>query len=71
MSKQLSAGARQVYKFIDAHRDEFSVQVMCRLLGVARSGYYEWLKHPICNRAKEDARLLRLIRAAFVASHGI
>ena len=44
---------------------------MCRVLGVAPSGYYEWLQQPISNRAQEDARLLRLIRASFVASHGI
>ena len=31
----------------------------------------EWLQHPISNRAQEDTRLLRLIRASFVASHGI
>ena len=29
------------------------------------------LKEPVSNRAQEDARLLRLIRASFVASHGI
>jgi putative transposase len=45
--------------------------MMCRLLEVAPSGYYDWLKQPVSNRAKEDARLLRLIRASFVASHGI
>jgi putative transposase len=45
--------------------------MMCRVLEVAPSGYYDWLKQPISNRAKEDARLLRLIRASFVASHGI
>ena len=44
---------------------------MCRILGVAPSGYYEWLTHPISTRAQEDARLLRLIRASFTASHGI
>ena len=44
---------------------------MCRVLGVAPSGYYEWLHQPISNRAQEDARLLRLIRASFIASHGI
>lgn len=72
MSTRLSAGsARQIYKFIEAHRHEHSVQVMCRVLGVARSGYYDWLKQPISNHAKEDARLLRLIRTSFVASHGI
>jgi Integrase core domain/HTH-like domain len=45
--------------------------MMCRVLEVAVSGYYDWLKQPISNRAQEDARLLRLIRAPFVASHGI
>jgi putative transposase len=44
---------------------------MCRGLGVAASGYYKWLQHPVSNHAHEDARLLRLIRASFVASHGI
>ena len=45
--------------------------MMCRVLGVAPSGYYEWLQQPISNRAQEDARLLRLIRASFVASQGV
>jgi putative transposase len=44
---------------------------MCRVLGVAASGYYEWLAQPMSKRAQEDARLLRLIRASFHASHGI
>jgi len=42
---------------------------MCRVLEVAQSGYYHWLKQPVSNRAQEDARLPRLIRASFVASH--
>src|SRR3989442_14801997 len=29
------------------------------------------VKQPISNHAQEDARLLRLIRASFIASHGI
>jgi len=62
---------KRAYKFIDAHRDEFSVQMMCRLLGVARAGYYVWREHPVSDRAQEDARLLRLIRASFTASHDI
>jgi putative transposase len=44
---------------------------MCRVLGVAVSGYYDWLQQPLSNRAQEDARLLRLIRASFTASQGI
>lgn len=62
---------RLAYKFIEDHSNEFSVQVMCQLLGVARAGYYAWLQHPISDRAQEDARLLKLIRASFIASHGI
>jgi putative transposase len=62
---------RDAYAFIKAHRQQYSVQAMCRILEVAPSGYYEWLQQPISNRRKEDARLLRLIRASFVASHGV
>jgi hypothetical protein len=57
--------------FIKAHRDQYSVQMMCRVLEVAVSGYYDWLKQPISNHDQEDARLLQLIRASFIASHGI
>src|SRR5438105_13407570 len=59
------------YDFIKSQRDRYDVRTMCRLLGVAPSGYYKWLQYPVSNRAQEDARLLRLIRASFVASHGV
>ena len=72
MSTKLSAGrVRSTYEFIKANRAKYSVQRMCRVLGVAPSGHYEWLTHPTSNRAQEDARLLRLIRASFTASQGI
>ena len=70
-AKQAAGKVREIYRFIEAHRTEFSVEAMCRVLGVARSGYYAWLREPLCKRAQEDARLLRLIRASFTASHGI
>lgn len=62
---------RRSYEFIKLNHHNHDVAMMCRLLRVCRSGYYAWLKEPISNRAHEDARLLRLIRASFVASHGI
>jgi len=62
---------RSTYGFIKAPRSQNRVQPMCRVLGVAPSGYYEWLKQPLSNCAQEDARLLRLIRASFAASQGI
>ncbi len=40
-------------------QEKYSVDMMCRLLGVTRSGYYAWLKSPISKRAQEDQRLLR------------
>ena len=66
---QIPARVRSAYKFIKAHRDRYSVQMMCRVLEVAPSGYYDRLLQPVSNRAQEDARLLRLIRASFTASH--
>jgi putative transposase len=72
MSTKLSAGrVRSTYEYIKATRNHYTGQAMCRILGVAPSGYYEWLTHPISNRAQEDARLLRLIRASFTASQSI
>ena len=72
MSKPLSAGrVRSTYAFIKAQCNHYSVQALCRTLGVAPSGYYAWVKQPFSNRAQEDARLLRLIRASFTASQGI
>jgi putative transposase len=44
---------------------------MCRVLGVTRSGFYAWLHAPLSERAIEDQRLLRLIRASYAASHGV
>ena len=41
------------------------------MMQIHPSGYYAWLKKPLSNRALEDARLVRLIRASFVASQGI
>ncbi|MBY0271332.1 MAG: IS3 family transposase [Burkholderiales bacterium] len=66
-----SRKVRRIYEFIKENQHLNSIESMSRLLGVARSGYYEWLRAPVSRRAQEDARLLRLIRASFVASHGV
>src|SRR3954467_9155867 len=62
---------RTIYEVIKGHRNQHSVQFMCRVLDVAPSGYYAWLQQPLSNHAQEDARLLHLIQASFTASHGI
>ncbi len=55
------------YEFIKANVHDYEIQTMCRVLEVARSGYYSWLKEPVSRRAQENARLLRLCRATYFA----
>ena len=62
---------RRKYEFIKANQKKYDTRMMCRLLGVARSGYYAWLSKPSSDRELEDKRLLRLIRASFEASQGV
>ena len=50
------------------HRRPFRLKTMCRVLNVARAGYYKWLHKPLSDRAIEDQRLLGLIRASYEAS---
>lgn len=62
---------RVLYAFIKEQCGTPSVQTLCRVLDVAASGDDAWLKKPLSHHASQDARLLGLIRASFVASQGI
>lgn len=53
------------YAFIEAHRAEFSVRAMCRMLRVHFSGFYAWLKTPLSRRARKDVRQTALIQRAW------
>ena len=69
--KSRARRVRRIYEFIKSSQHKYDTRMMCRLMGVARSGYYAWLKKPESDRAIEDKRLLRLIRASFAASQGV
>ena len=56
--KRETKEVRRKYEFIKANHGERSVRMMCRLLDVAPSGYYAWLKKPLSNRSVEDVWLL-------------
>jgi len=56
------------YKFIETHRDQYPTSLMCRVLAVARSGYYEWRKQPLSARKMADLLLLMHIRDIFAES---
>ena len=50
------------YAFMAAHAIEFSMRVMCRVLGVSRSGYYAWRHRPQSRRSIENGLLLERIK---------
>jgi len=51
-----------VSAFIDAHRDRFGVEPICRVLGVSASAYYHRRAGVRSARTIEDERLLAVIR---------
>lgn len=58
------------YRFIHEHLVEFSVRVMCRVVGVSPSGYYAWRARPESARSREDRRLKAKIRTFHKKSRG-
>ena len=56
------------YGFIARHRTVWPTRPMCMVLGVSRSGFYDWLNRQPSRRAREDQRLLTLIRTSFTQS---
>ena len=59
-----------MFEFIDNHRSEFSVEKMCRVLDVSRSGYYRFRTAPESDRKKRNDALYMQIKTTYDASHG-
>jgi putative transposase len=50
------------FRLIDAERASYPVAVLCRMLGVSKSGYYAWLSRPPSVRRPQGALLTEKIR---------
>jgi putative transposase len=58
------------YHFIEQHKQEFPIVVMCRILAVSESGFYAWRKRPVSPRQREDAQLTEEIQQEFHTHRG-
>jgi len=56
------------YQFIEDHRAQYPVTLMCRVLEVVRSGYYQWRTQPLSTRKMADLLLLMHIQDIFTES---
>jgi putative transposase len=53
------------------HRDSFPIALMCELLGVSKSGFYDAVDRPPSPRAQRRARIDASVRQVHADSHGI
>src|SRR5215210_4219981 len=51
-----------LFRFVEAERAHLPVALLCRMLGVSRSGYYDWKGRPPSKRSTADAALTETIR---------
>jgi len=59
------------YAWIDQHRDSFPVCVLCDVLNVSTSGYYDSIDRPPSERAKRHTRIQRDVEQVHADSYGI
>jgi len=58
----------QKYQFVAAHASEYTVTMLCRVLGLARSGYYAWRQRSLSARQERDQQLTAQIQIIFTDS---
>lgn len=56
---------------IDRCRQDFPVNMMCRLLKVSTTGYYDWRTRKPSQRQQDNSRLLRKIKSLHTESDGV
>ena len=58
------------FQLIDAAKEEFPVQRLCKVLEASPSGYFAWRNRPACRRQREHLVLLAHVRSFFQLSNG-
>ena len=59
------------YAWIREHVDCFPVSLMCELLEVSRSGYYDSIDRPVSKRAERTAKIRDSVQQVFDENHAI
>jgi putative transposase len=59
------------YRLISAEKARTPISMSCRLLGVSRSGYYEWAAERPSERAQQDAKLIERIVEIHSENRGV
>jgi len=59
------------YAWINQHRDSFPVRVMCDVLNVSPSGYYDSIDRPPSERAKRHERIQQAVEQVHAESYAI
>ena len=59
------------YEAVYAHRSQFSVKKMCRMLSISESGYYRWLRQPESKRTIDNKELIERIKELYAEHKGM
>jgi transposase InsO family protein len=58
------------YRLIEAEKASYPVSLLCRVLKVSRSGYYDWKDRPLSKRDQENAALTEQVVEIHERSRG-
>ncbi|MET8361774.1 IS3 family transposase [Micromonospora sp. NPDC005171] len=63
-----------MYRFIDAEKTTYLVRLLCRLLGVGYSAFYDWLRqgrHRAAERERHDQQRVEITQQAWSEHRGV